>query len=385
MIAMINDTYRKVSKALDIGFEGSNIPDAMIDKFQRSIFVFSGCKTYHELKEVSMKLLDSNGKIKPFSAFYNDVRGIHEKYHGNYLRAEYDFAISSAQGAAKWADFEKDGVRYSLQYRTAGDEKVRNSHATLNGTTLPASHTFWSEYMPPNGWRCRCNVVQVLRDKYEQSDGETAIELGKRATTRLDSKGRNRDEMFRFNPSKSGTIFPKQHPYFKVTEQIKDVLLGLWDQKGISKAREAFNAFPDKLWEKTYFDKETGGFLVTEKDRIASSKKSKNEMTKYIKERDSALIYAQNGYRIEHLKEVPRVPSPDVRINGKFADLKRLTGHNNIVREAKNAVRNQNAELVLFQFDVETEAIYKELNAVKREGINAYYFFTGRQTDIFKL
>ena len=45
--------------------------------------------------------------------------------------------------AAKWHDFEQDGDRYYLQYRTAGDDKVREEHAALNGTTLPPSDPFW--------------------------------------------------------------------------------------------------------------------------------------------------------------------------------------------------------------------------------------------------
>jgi hypothetical protein len=65
-----------------------------------------------------------------------------------------------------------------------------------------------------------------------------------------------------------------------------------------------------------------------------------------------------------------------VRINGVLGDFKRLSSHNNIVREAKNAVRKQGAKVVLFQFDNETDAIHKQLEVLKMLRIRTYYFFT---------
>lgn len=64
--------------------------------------------------------------------------------------------------AAKWEKFEEDGDRYNLQYRTAGDDKVRPEHAALNGVTLPMSDPFWESYYPPNGWNCFYQGTPVL-------------------------------------------------------------------------------------------------------------------------------------------------------------------------------------------------------------------------------
>ncbi len=109
--------------------------------------------------------------------------------------------------AAKWEAFEEDGDRYMLQYRTANDGAVRPEHAALHGVTLPASDSFWDTYFPPNGWNCRCTVVQVLRDKYPETDHNEAMRLGREAMTR-DTKG-----MFSFNPGKEGLVFPAYNPY----------------------------------------------------------------------------------------------------------------------------------------------------------------------------
>lgn len=193
--------------ALDSTFKQVEMSDAMRKRLQRSDYIFSGMKTFHELNEAFPSLLDSNGNRKTFEAFLNDVRKIDNTYNSNYLRAEYNFVQSSAEMAAKWERFSEDGDRYDLQYRTAGDGKVRPEHAALNGVTLPPSDPFWEEYYPPNGWNCRCTVVQVRRSKYPATPHDEAMALGEEALQR-DTKG-----IFHFNPGKEDKTVPDYNPY----------------------------------------------------------------------------------------------------------------------------------------------------------------------------
>ena len=147
----------------------------------------------------------------------------------------------------------------------------------------------------------------------------------------------------------------------------------------IEKARIKFKSYESKTWRRHYFDDATGGYVVTDRRRIQHAKSSKNETDKFRKEYDQALVYAKNGHSIEFLKEGSRVSLPDLMFDGVLADLKRTSSHNNLVNYAKKAIREQNAEIVLFQFDNETEKIYNELLVLKRKyGIKAYYFFTGK-------
>jgi SPP1 gp7 family putative phage head morphogenesis protein len=44
-------------------------------------------------------------------------------------------------------------------YHSVGDDRVRPTHAVLNGLTLPASHEFWATHYPPWGFNCRCSVT----------------------------------------------------------------------------------------------------------------------------------------------------------------------------------------------------------------------------------
>lgn len=189
------------------GIEHS-VPFVIKRNLSENIYIFSGAKTYAELKELSGLLLDTGGNIKPFSKFWQDVQSIYPEYNQSYLDAEYIFATQSAQMASKWNEYETDGDRYNLQYRTANDDRVRESHWLLHNTTLPPSDPFWNDYFPPNGWRCRCTTIQVRKSKYPESDSTQAVRLGADAT-----EGKN--NIFRFNPGKQQVIFPEHHPYLK--------------------------------------------------------------------------------------------------------------------------------------------------------------------------
>lgn len=192
---------------LDASFEKVEMSARMRDRLRQSDYVFSGIKAFHELNEAFPSMLDENGDRKPFERFLNDVRSIDSTYNRNYLRAEYNFVAASGEMAGKWEKFMEDGDRYHLQYRTVNDGKVRPEHAAIHGVTLPPSDPFWDIYYPPNGWNCRCTVIQVRKSKYPATNHDEAMALGEEALAH-DTKG-----MFRFNPGKERKSIPDYNPY----------------------------------------------------------------------------------------------------------------------------------------------------------------------------
>lgn len=192
---------------LDSTFKQVRMTDKMRERLTRSNYIFSGIKTFHELNEAFPSLLDENGDRKPFERFLNDVRKIDETYNANYLHAEYNFVQASAEMAAKWEQYSEDGDRYLLQYRTAHDDKVRPEHAALDRITLPMSDPFWESYYPPNGWNCRCTVVQVRRGKYDETPHNEAMSRGEEVLNG------EKLSIFRFNSGKQGKTMPDYNPY----------------------------------------------------------------------------------------------------------------------------------------------------------------------------
>lgn len=204
---LISETAGVYLQALDDSSIQYEIPAEMRQSLEQDIFVFSGFKTYHQLKEASELLRDSQGRVKSFNQFYQDVSAIRQKYNRNWLHAEYNFAVSSAQMASHWAEYQQDEEMANLQYRTALDDKVRPEHAALEGVTLPMSDPFWDTAFPPNGWNCRCHVIPVLKEDFPLSNSQ-------RAQDAFDDVTQGKASIFRYNPGKEGVIFPPHHPYY---------------------------------------------------------------------------------------------------------------------------------------------------------------------------
>lgn len=205
---LIEETAAYLSKGIERGIVEEQPSEAMVSSLRESTGVFSGFKTFHEMKEAAGLLLDEKGGLKPFEQFSNDVQKINDAYNRHYLKTEYNFTVQSAQMAARWEDQQDDGEgRYLLQYRTAGDKKVRKAHQELEGITLPASDPFWDKYYPPNGFNCRCTVQKVRAAKYPATDGKEAMKAGDKAT-----EGKYA-EMFRFNPGKQRAAYPAYNSY----------------------------------------------------------------------------------------------------------------------------------------------------------------------------
>ena len=238
---LIDETLRCLSQAIDNAIP-VDVPDTLRYALENNAFVFSGFKTFHAMREVGLSMLTDDGNIKLWPQFRDDVRLLNEHYNTNYLYAEYKHAMGTAQMAVKWQQIEKDGDRYLLQYRTAGDDKVRDDHRLLDGTTLPPSDPFWASYYPPNGWGCRCTAVQVRRDKYPQSDPALAMKRGDNATDGV------KQRIFRFNAGKTLQLFPPKHPYYKAPTAAKKAIMGyvpqVFDAKTVEQAEQLFR---DKL------------------------------------------------------------------------------------------------------------------------------------------
>lgn len=207
---LVNATANLLETAID-----HKMPNELKQALINDVFLFGSLRTHAQLFEASSLLIDKEGNIKPYSQLENELNKLNVNYNNNYLSAEYDMAIGSSLMASKWADFS-DNDRYWLQYRTAQDKRVRKSHQDLANITLPKSDPFWNQFFPPNGWRCRCTTVQVLKDKYDASNSAEAKKLGEEATSEIGKNGKNRLEIFRFNAGKQQVAFPPKHPFNQV-------------------------------------------------------------------------------------------------------------------------------------------------------------------------
>lgn len=328
-----------------------NVVDAaLLDNLRQDVFLFSGLKTHAQLFEASRLLLNDQNKIKPFSEFYKDVTKINESYNKQYLEAEYQFAVASSQMANKWAGFSDD---YNLQYRTAGDQRVRDSHDKLRDTTLPKSDPFWDSFMPPNGWKCRCTAVEVLPEDYPKSDSKNAIALGNAATSQIGKDGKNKLAIFRFNPGKDKVIFPPNHPYNKVAgaSVVKEVL-------GDSSKKDKY--------KNVEFKKQTGIKNNGVFEKFTTGKQNPQEA---VKNEKALKLLANNG---EHYRMLPVIEdgnkNPDA-LNLKtkqLVDVKvsETTNGKNIVQSALKEANEQGVKEVVIHLTKKPDSYRKMYGAV---------------------
>ena len=94
------------------------------------------------------------------------------------------------------------------------------------------------------------------------------------------------------------------------------------------------------------------------------------------------LTLAQNGYAVEYLED--NHFSYDIHLNGIRADLKKTTGSGNIERYAKEAIREQGAEIVVFEFENNLKDIHTKLLKLRNKyGIHGYFYFSDNKCKIF--
>lgn len=83
---------------------------------------------------------------------------------GSVRRLETIFRTNmmSAYAAGSWQQIidQVDDAPYLL-YDAVDDGRTRAEHRAWNNTVLPASDKFWNTHYPPNGYNCRCSVIQL--------------------------------------------------------------------------------------------------------------------------------------------------------------------------------------------------------------------------------
>lgn len=89
----------------------------------------------------------------------------------------FDANLRSAHMAGRWTQMWSNRAnRPFLQYRTAGDARVRPQHRQWNGIVRAITDAFWATFYPPNGWGCRCTVRALSQAEVEAKGLTVATE-----------------------------------------------------------------------------------------------------------------------------------------------------------------------------------------------------------------
>lgn len=158
---------------------------------------FSAFKNHSNTQELITQLINSDGTLKSYSKWRRDIAPTLTTYNDDWLQAEYQTALASSRMAEKWRNFQRRKATYPyLRYVTQNDGRVRDEHRPLHGVTRLVDDPFWNTYFPPNGWRCRCDVVQTSGPPTHLPDTDQVTV----------------PETFKHNTGKDPDFYPN-HPY----------------------------------------------------------------------------------------------------------------------------------------------------------------------------
>lgn len=88
------------------------------------------------------------------------------------LQTIFETNLKTAYAAGRWDTIkETAAIMPYLMYSAVKDDQTRDEHLAWDGIVLRWDDPWWESHYPPNGWNCRCSVIQV-------SD-RTLSELGK--------------------------------------------------------------------------------------------------------------------------------------------------------------------------------------------------------------
>lgn len=88
------------------------------------------------------------------------------------LRTIFDVNMRTSYAAGRWNQIERVKARRPyLRYEAVLDRRTRDAHKRWHGTTLPVDDDWWKTHAPPNGWKCRCTIVQLSKAEADELDG----------------------------------------------------------------------------------------------------------------------------------------------------------------------------------------------------------------------
>lgn len=84
------------------------------------------------------------------------------------IKTIYRSNLQSAYATGQWERIQEqaEAAPY-LIYDAVDDHRTRPEHGGWDNLVLPVDHPFWRTHMPPNGYNCRCGVIQASEEELE--------------------------------------------------------------------------------------------------------------------------------------------------------------------------------------------------------------------------
>lgn len=128
------------------GYAAVEVLEQFLQELEAAVEEGTGKETFRE----NMNRFLEKAGYKGVDPWHTDVifrTNLQTAYHAGHYKAMTDRTVRR--------------LRPYWQYQTAGDGHVRETHAVMDGRVFRCDDPIWEVWYPPNGFRCRCNVVSL--------------------------------------------------------------------------------------------------------------------------------------------------------------------------------------------------------------------------------
>lgn len=200
------ETLRIFQQATEEGITnaGVSLEDNFLEAIKTSNEVFSAFRVHRMQNDMAAQLLDSEGRLKPYDKWLQDIATISSHYVERWLETEYNTAVLRAQNAAEWKKFESEQDVYpNLRWMptTSPTPDYYHKQYWQVKLTLPVNHEFWTRHRPGDRWNCKCELRQTDEPVSREVEFDELKPVP--SVAGLDN-----------NPANDGKIFADSHPYY---------------------------------------------------------------------------------------------------------------------------------------------------------------------------
>lgn len=198
-----------VTEGFSAGSGSAAVPslgqDPFLHALRHSTDVFAAFKTHRAQNDMAARLLDSDGNLKPFKQWKEEVLPIASHQCNNWLQTEYNTAVLRARQAANWQQFQREkDIFPNLKWLPSTSPNPGEDHRPFWNTILPIDHPFWDRHRPGDRWNCKCDLT---------STDEPATPVPATVPDGSPS-GNNPQPGLKDNPGKTAEVFSDDHPYY---------------------------------------------------------------------------------------------------------------------------------------------------------------------------
>lgn len=236
-------------RRLEIGYDA--VDHRALASMEMNLFHFSAAREKASVLTLNELLLDKEAQgIRSFSDFKSKAAPHLENMNRHYLETEYNFTIAVGQNTSRYQQFmeEIDTVTNYVQYQTIGDSKVRAAHAALDGLIFDLNDKSVTIIWTPNGFGCRCELLQYL------GDPKGKVISGSEAEKLLNWSDKEK-KMFGVNRADTGEVFTQDQQYIKNNGFAADIKSMTYDKYGLKKSDDERKGKPALKIDKTIIDK----------------------------------------------------------------------------------------------------------------------------------